>query len=134
MLRTHSVTVSGNDLCVILNGSNNICQSVELGKVLFGGFFNIWVLVLLLSLFGLSFLALLSFFSSRGCLLSCIALNIDKDFVRIAAEQLCIKIRAQTIMLNQQIRQLLELEIIGPLIMSNFTHRKIFYVETRMSC
>lgn len=111
VFRTHPVTVSGNDLSIVFDRSDDIRQSVKLGKILFRCFFDICILLIFISFFCLTFLALLSLFS-RWSFFTAIALKIDQNFILITTEQLAIEVWAQGIVLNQEIRQLLELEII----------------------
>ena len=116
VLWAHSVTVSGDDLGVVLDGSDDISQSVEFSEVLFWRFLDICVFLILISLFGLTLLPLLPLFCGRWWLFSTITLNINQNLVLIPAKHLIIEIRTQGIMLYQQIWKLLKLKIINPLL------------------
>lgn len=91
MLRAHSITVSGDNLSIILNCSYNIRKTIEFGEILFWCFFNVLIFFFCVCLFFLSFLSLLRFIS-RWCLLSSFSLNIEKYFIWISSEDLCIEI------------------------------------------
>lgn len=63
MLRAHSITVSWNDLGIVLNCIYNVRQSMEFSEILFRSFFNILILIIQIGLFFLSLLTLLAFIS-----------------------------------------------------------------------
>ncbi len=128
VFRAHPVTVSGNNLSVVFDRSDDIRQSVKLGKILFRCFFYVCILLIFISFFCLTFLALLSLFS-RWSFFTAIALNIDQNFILITTEQLIIEVWAQGIVLNQEIRQLLELEIIDSEINTKIRIEKSFVWE-----
>jgi hypothetical protein len=114
VLWAHAVTVSGDDLGVMLDCPHDVGESLQFGEVLFRRFLDVRVFLILVGLFGLALLALLSLFGGWWCLFATITLKINQNLVLIAAKHLIIEIGAQRIMLNQQIGQFLELKIINP--------------------
>jgi len=113
MFGAHSVTVSWNDLSVVLDGANDVGESIDFSKVLFWGFLDIGVFILISLRFCLSLLPFLSFLG-RWRFLPSITLNINQHLIRISTEQLSIKPGTETIMLDQQIRHFPELKIAQP--------------------
>ena len=69
MLRTHTITVSWYNLGIILNCSYNVGKTMKFSEIFFWSFFDILILIIEISLFFLSLLALLSFISRWSLLL-----------------------------------------------------------------
>ena len=99
VLGSDFVAIFGDHLRVILDGLDNMGKPIELGKILLGNFFELFLI--LVNRFSLSLSLLLRRFLLPSFPIS---LNVDQNFIRVANEGHRVEILAISLMLDQQLR------------------------------